>query len=163
MVEGGSSKQILSQFDGPVTLNHNLRLSDPTKQFTTEAKISAQDGRFRDETNTSSVTTGSVVIDGGLGLAKDLRLGGDLFGDGASNISGFVNVTATNFIGNGAQLTNTGAELSASGTNGDTQRVTLTHLTSGTMTAATTDAQLTFTSSNNTCLLYTSPSPRDFG
>ena len=40
--------------------------------------------------------------------------------------------------------------MSVSGTNGDTQRVTLTHLTSGTMTAATTDPQLTFTASTNT-------------
>ena len=150
LVEGGASKQILSQFDGPVTFNSDLRLSDNTKQLITEAEIRAQDAKFRDTTNSTAVTNGAVVIDGGLGLAKDLRLGGDLFGDGASNISGFVNVTATNFIGNGAQLTNTGAELSASGTNGDTQRVTLTHLTSGTMTAATTDPQLTFTASTNT-------------
>ena len=28
LVEGGASKQILSQFDGPVTFNSDLRLSD---------------------------------------------------------------------------------------------------------------------------------------
>jgi len=150
LVEGGASKQILSQFDGPVTFNSDLRLSDNTKQLITEAEIRAQDAKFRDTTNSTAVTNGAVVIDGGLGLAKDLVIGGNIVGDGASNLSGFTNITATNFIGNGAQLTNTGAELSASGTNGDTQRVTLTHLTSGTMTAATTDAQLTFTSSTNT-------------
>ena len=150
LVEGGASKQILSQFDGPVTFNSDLRLSDNTKQLITEASLRAQDAKFRDTTNSTAPTNGSVVMDGGLGLAKDLQIGGNIVGDTASNLSGFNNVTATNFIGNGAQLTNTGAELSASGTNGDTQRVTLTHLTSGTMTAATTDAQLTFTSSSNT-------------
>ena len=150
LVEGGASKQILSQFDGPVTFNSDLRLSDDTKQLITEAEIRAQDAKFRDTTNSTAVTNGAVVIDGGLGLAKDLRIGGSIHGVGGPSISGFTNITATNFIGNGAQLTNTGAELSASGTNGDTQRVTLTHLTSGTMTAATTDAQLTFTSSTNT-------------
>ena len=150
LVEGGASKQILSQFDGPVTFNSDLRLSDNTKQLITEAEIRAQDAKFRDITNSTAVTNGAVVIDGGMGIAKDIVIGGNIVGDGASNLSGFNNVTATNFIGNGAQLTNTGAELSASGTNGDTQRVTLTHLTSGTMTAATTDAQLTFTSSTNT-------------
>ena len=150
LVEGGASKQILSQFDGPVTFNSDLRLSDSTKQLITEAEIRAQDAKFRDTTNSTAVTNGAVVIDGGMGIAKDIVIGGNIVGDTASNLSGFNNVTATNFIGNGAQLTNTGAELSASGTNGDTQRVTLTHLTTGTMTAATTDAQLTFTSSNNT-------------
>ena len=150
LVEGGASKQILSQFDGPVTFNSDLSLSDSTKQLITEAEIRAQDAKFRDTTNSTAVTNGAVVIDGGMGIAKDIVIGGNIVGDTASNLSGFNNVTATNFIGNGAQLTNTGAELSASGTNGDTQRVTLTHLTTGTMTAATTDAQLTFTSSTNT-------------
>ena len=146
LVEGGSSKQILSQFDGPVTLNHNLRLSDPTKQFTTEAKISAQDGRFRDETNTSSVTTGSVVIDGGLGLAKDLRIGGNIIGDGASNISGFNNISATSFTGNGAGLTNTGASMTDHPTTGADQFLVFTNITANgaTMTAAATDPNLRY-------------------
>ena len=39
LVEGGASKQILSQFDGPVTFNSDVRLSDDTKTFTSEAKI----------------------------------------------------------------------------------------------------------------------------
>ena len=79
-----------------------------------------------------------------------MHIGGDIVGLNTPDIVGFGSITAATFFGNGAGLTNTGAELSASGTNGDTQRVTLTHLTSGTMTAATTDAQLTFTSSTNT-------------
>ena len=79
LVEGGASKQILSQFDGPVTFNSDLRLSDSTKQLITEASLRAQDAKFRDTTNSTAPTNGSVVMDGGLGLAKDLRLGGDLF------------------------------------------------------------------------------------
>ena len=150
LVEGGASKQILSQFDGPVTFNSDLRLSDSTKQLITEAEIRAQEAKFRNTDNSTAVTNGAVVIDGGMGIAKDIVIGGNIVGDTASNLSGFNNITATNFIGNGAQLTNTGAELSNSGVNGDTQRVTLTHLTSGTMTAATTDSDLTFTSSTNT-------------
>ena len=31
LVEGGVSKQILSQFDGPVTFNENVRLANPHK------------------------------------------------------------------------------------------------------------------------------------
>ena len=49
LVEGGASKQILSQFDGPVTFNSDLRLSDNTKQLITEASLRAQDAKFRDQ------------------------------------------------------------------------------------------------------------------
>ena len=147
LVEGGASKQILSQFDGPVTFNSDLRLSDNTKQLITEAEIRAQDAKFRDTTNSTAVTNGAVVIDGGLGLAKDLRIGGSIHGVGGPSISGFTNITATNFIGNGAQLTNTGATLSAAS---GSQRVVLTSLTSGTMTTAATDGDITFDASTNT-------------
>ena len=151
LVEGGSSKQILSQFDGPVTLNHNLRLSDPTKQLTTEAKISAQDGRFRDQTNSTSVTTGSVVIDGGLGLAKDLRIGGNIIGDGATDISGIDNITAATFTGNGAGLTNTGASMTDHPTTGADQFIVFTNITAdgATMTSAATDPGLKYDVVNN--------------
>ena len=46
-------------------------------------------------------------------------------------------------------LTNTGAQLSASATTG-TERVVLTNLTSGTMVTAKTDPQLTFNFATNT-------------
>ena len=82
-----------------------------------------------------------------MGIAKDIVIGGNIVGDTASNLSGFNNVTATNFIGNGAQLTNTGANLSAAS---GTDRVVLTSLTSGTMTTAETDGDLTFNASTNT-------------
>ena len=98
LVEGGASKQILSQFDGPVTFNSDLRLSDSTKQLITEAELRAQDAKFRDTTNSTATTNGSVVIDGGLGLAKDLQIGGNIVGDTASNLSGFNSITATSFF-----------------------------------------------------------------
>ena len=147
LVEGGASKQILSQFDGPVTFNSDLRLSDSTKQLITEASLRAQDAKFRDTTNSTAPTNGAVVIDGGLGLAKDLQIGGNIVGDTASNLSGFNNVTATNFIGNGAQLTNTGSTLSAAS---GTQRLVLTSLTTGQMTTTSTDSDLSFNASTNT-------------
>ena len=53
--------------------------------------------------NSTSINTGSLVVKGGVGIAKDIFIGGDINGtgefDGNSNISGFNNVTATNFIG----------------------------------------------------------------
>jgi len=56
-------------------------------------------------------------------------------------------VTATSFTGDGANLTNTGATLSAGS---GAQRVVLTSLTSGVMTTAATDAELSYNSTTDT-------------
>jgi len=146
LVEGGTSKNILSQFDGPVTFNSSVRHNDNlTVQGITNLNSTE---------NSTSTTTGSLVVKGGVGIAKDVYIGGDINGtgefDGNSNIAGFNNVTANAFFGDGAGLTNTGATLLPSGTNGNSQRVVLTHLTSGTMTLSTTDGDLFFTSTTNT-------------
>jgi len=134
LVEGGTSKQILSQFDGPVTFNNNVRLSDPTKEFTTVSLIKAQDARFRDQQESTSTTTGAVVIDGGVGIGKSLTIGGK--------------VTAPAFFGDGAGLTNTGASLSEPTTG--TQRVVVTDKTTDRMITAATDSTLTYNFSTNT-------------
>ena len=151
MVEGGASKQILSQFDGPVTFNSDLRLSDNTKQLITEASLRAQDAKFRDTTNSTATTNGSVVIDGGVGIAKSVYIGGDIIGagtfDGQTNISGITSITAGTYFGNGAGLTNTGSTLSAAS---GTQRLVLTSLTTGQMTTTSTDSDLSFNASTNT-------------
>ena len=146
LVEGGASKQILSQFDGPVTFNSDVRLSDNTKQLVTEAEIRAQKAKFRSTENSTAISNGAVVIDGGVGIAKSVHIGGDIIGSGSPDIVGFGSVTATSFFGDGAGLTNTGAQLSATSS---TQRVVLTSLTSGTMTSATTDSDLTFNPTGN--------------
>ena len=128
LVEGGSSKNILSQFDGPVTFNGTVRNNN---NVTVEGLV-----KINNNTNSSATNSGALVVTGGVGIAQDVNVGG--------------NVKAATFEGDGANLTNTGATLFPSGTNGDTQKVVLTHLTSGTMTLGTTDAQLTFTASTNT-------------
>ena len=61
-------------------------------------------------------------------------------------------LSCTNFSGNGANLTNTGSTLSA--TSG-TERVVFTNLTSGTMTASSTDADVAFNASTSELLLGT--------
>ena len=151
LVEGGSSKQILSQFDGPVTFNSDLRLSDNTKQLITEASLRAQDAKFRDTTNSTATTNGSVVIDGGVGIAKSVYIGGDIIGagtfDGETNISGITSITAGTYFGDGAGLLNTGSTLAAAS---GTQRIVLTSLTTGQMTTTATDGDLTFDASTNT-------------
>lgn len=56
-------------------------------------------------------------------------------------------VTATGFVGDGSGLTNAGSTLSAGS---GSQRIVLTSLTSGTMTTAATDADLSWNSTTNT-------------
>ena len=153
LVEGGTSKQILSQFDGPVTFNENVRLANENKSLTVNGEIKvASTGSIRlhsDNNATSSTApSGALFTFGGIGIGKDIVVGGNIVGDGASNLSGFNNVTATAFFGDGAGLTNTGASLTES-TSNITERVVLTDKTSGTMTTAKTDAQLTFNFSTN--------------
>ena len=56
-------------------------------------------------------------------------------------------ITASSFVGDGSGLTNAGSTLSAGS---GSQRVVLTSLTSGTMTTAATDADLSWNSTTNT-------------
>ena len=149
LVEGGVSKQILSQFDGPVTFNENVRLSNANKSLTVVGQTNLNgEVNVNLTTESSSLGTGAMIVDGGVSIAKNIHIGGNIIGDGASNISGFNNVTATAFFGDGAGLTNTGATLTES-TSNITERVVLTDKTSGTMTTAKTDSDLTFNFSTN--------------
>ena len=86
IIEGGKSNRVLSQFDGPVTFNSDLRLSDNTKQLITEAEIRAQDAKFRDTTNSTAVTNGAVVtINGASNFTYDLG------GNATSGVTGSSN------------------------------------------------------------------------
>ena len=66
-VEGGDSKQLLSQFDGPVTFNNQIFVKD-NATFSKPVKIT-------DETASTSSTTGALVVNGGVGIAGDLHIG----------------------------------------------------------------------------------------
>ena len=57
------------------------------------------------------------------------------------------NITASNFYGDGSNLTNTGSTLSAGS---GSERIVMTTLVSGTMTASSTSSGLTFDNSTNT-------------
>jgi hypothetical protein len=63
------------------------------------------------------------------------------------NINSSGSVTATSFVGDGSGITNAGSSLSDSS---GTQRLVVTSQTSGTMTAAGTNADLTYDTSTNT-------------
>ena len=69
LVEGGASKQILSQFDGPVTFNGDITNN---KELKSPGKI-----RITNDTNIlSNLTDGSFVTKGGAGIDKDLIVNG---------------------------------------------------------------------------------------
>ena len=97
----------------------------------TGASLSAAAGSQR--LVTTNLTTGTMVT-----AATDA----DLYFNADTNT-----LHCTNFSGDGAGLSNTGASLSA--TSGS-QRLVMTTLTSGTMITASTDGDLTFNASNNT-------------
>ena len=150
LVEGGTSKQILSQFDGPVTFNENVRLANPNKKLDVTGNVNiAETGQLNvnNITNSTSTITGAVVIDGGVGIAKSMHIGGDIVGSGSPDIVGFGSITASTFFGDGSGLSNTGAQLSVA--NSGVERVVLTDVTSGTMITAKTDPQLTFNFATN--------------
>ena len=77
LVEGGTSKQILSQFDGPVTFNENVRLANQNKRLdvTGEIKVASTGNiRVHNVTNSTSTTTGSIVTLGGVGIGKSMHM-----------------------------------------------------------------------------------------
>ena len=70
-VEGGKSKTILSQFDGPVTFNNNVRVIN--------SNLEVVGGRLtiNDDTQSTSKDSGSFVTEGGVGIERDLNVGGN--------------------------------------------------------------------------------------
>ena len=67
VVEGGSSGTVLSQFDGPVTFNKEVKFNGP---------VSIKSQKITDETESINTTTGALVVPGGVGIAKRLNVGG---------------------------------------------------------------------------------------
>ncbi len=101
VVEGGKSNTILSQFDGPVTFNKLVKINEDL----TVNGIMKLNNTFEitDTTNSTSKDTGALVIEGGVGIERNLNVGDDLgvsgnatIGDDASDthtFNGTVNFT----------------------------------------------------------------------
>jgi len=87
LVEGGNSGQVLSQFDGPVTFNKELKINNNV-QIKGELKVQG-DIEFESTTQSNNKDTGAVVLEGGMGIEKNLFVGGN------GNFSGNLGVGGT--------------------------------------------------------------------
>ena len=83
VVEGGNSGTVLSQFDGPVAFNNDVKFNgnifsiSPLKVFNT--------------TQATSKDSGALIVEGGVGIEKNLYVGGDFTVSGTANFLGDVN------------------------------------------------------------------------
>ena len=76
-VEGGTSRTILSQFDGPVNFSKDVRFDAITSISKT---LTLSQG-----TQSTSTTTGDLIVSGGVGIAKSVYIGGNLTISGTFN------------------------------------------------------------------------------
>jgi len=94
-VEGGSSSTALSQFDGPVTFNNEVKVNGPTiidnrLKVTTELSVT-------NTTQSVSKDTGAVLVDGGAAVKRNVFVGenvsiaGSCIVTGISTFVGIVN------------------------------------------------------------------------
>jgi hypothetical protein len=76
LVEGGNSGQVLSQFDGPVTFNQELKMNDSVT-MNGALKLNST-FNITDSTQSTSTTSGAFTVKGGVGIGSNLYVGGDL-------------------------------------------------------------------------------------
>ena len=135
LVEGGKSKTILSEFDGPVNFDKEVKINDKTT-INGLTKLN----NTVEVTNTTQSTdkdTGCVVLEGGLGVEKNVNIGGNLNVSGVSTFVGVgtfqsglfvkndLSVVGVVTIGNdlvlGGELISNSSIVSAGGTFGNIQ------------------------------------------
>jgi hypothetical protein len=104
LVEGGNSGTVLSQFDGPVTFNKELKMNSPViinDAFKVNATTEITDG-----TQSNSTITGAFILNGGAGIGKNVYIGGN------QNVTGvvtFSNVLQSTSKDTGSLILNGGA------------------------------------------------------
>ena len=85
LVEGGNSGTILSQFDGPVTFNNDVRVN---------GELSINDlTKLKNTTDSTSTITGAFVVDGGVGIGKRLNVGGGVVFNDNLSVTGITTFT----------------------------------------------------------------------
>ena len=95
LVEGGVSAQVLSQFNGPLTLNGQVRVKAKTT-FSKQVKII-------DVTPSISRYSGALVVNGGVGILLDTHIGGIVYAE---------NTTQSTSVSTGSLIVSGGAGIS---------------------------------------------------
>lgn len=109
LVEGGNSGTILSQFNGPVLMNKDIKINGAVN---INNSLKVRDSIKIDNTTQSvDKDTGCLVVEGGIGIEKNLNVGGVTNIGGLLRVSGvstFVGVSTFNsniFVGGNASIT----------------------------------------------------------
>ncbi len=115
LVEGGNSNTILSEFDGPVNFSQNVKING---DLTLKGRLKQSSVLIiTNLTQSNDIDEGALQVYGGVGIKKNLNVGGTLTGTGATftgNVKG-VNgefsgaVTGTTATFSGALSATTGA------------------------------------------------------
>jgi hypothetical protein len=82
VVEGGNSGTVLSQFNGPVTFDKEVKIKDATN-IVGQVKIT-------NPTQSTTTATGALVVSGGVGISKNVNIGGDLDITGTTTFTGLL-------------------------------------------------------------------------
>jgi hypothetical protein len=99
VVEGGNSGTILSQFDGPVTFNKEVKFTDAVNARS-QLKVSS-------DTQSTSTANGALVVSGGTGIAKNLNVGGTTTLTGLLSANGSASITGTLGVSGATTLSST--------------------------------------------------------
>jgi len=84
LVEGGNSGTVLSQFDGPVKFNKDLRINAET--------VITDNLRLNGGEESTSTTTGDMTVVGGVGVGGNVTIGGSLNVTSGTTFSGITTV-----------------------------------------------------------------------
>ena len=102
LVEGGKSKTILSEFDGPVNFDKEVKVNDKT---TVNGIVKINNTvEITNTTDSTDKDTGSLITEGGVGIEKNLNVGGGLHVTGPSTFVGVVTTSSDLFVGGGIDV-----------------------------------------------------------
>jgi hypothetical protein len=102
LVEGGKSKTILSEFDGPVNFDKEVKVNDKT---TVNGVVKINNTvEITNTTDSTDKDTGSLITEGGVGIEKNLNVGGGLHVTGPSTFVGVVTCQNDLFVGGGVSV-----------------------------------------------------------